>query len=162
MWEACPPSSGALPPSSSAHLSSLLASARAYHRVAPLPGAGGSPPRLLLLDGRPPLPSLDSLWASLRDAERALLASRGAPAGEAAAAAVSPRAPDTSVVIELLEDDDVAGDKRRGGGSGAASSSQQQRSQSSRPPVDPTGMLTWMRDGKIAHERALLPRWVPL
>ena len=76
--------------------------------------------------------------------------------GSAANQRVSPPA-----VVELLEDDDEdngdGSDTNAHNTSGASAGS---LSASQRLPVDPTGMLTWMRDGKIAKQRALLKRCV--
>lgn len=104
----------------------------------------------------------DVQWAALRQAEAALPAaadggagdrdpptrpaSPGADGGAAAAdPPVSAAAADSSMVVDLLDDDDD-------GDGGAAASS------AAAVPVDPTGLLTWMRDGKIAKKRAMLQR----
>ena len=184
MWAA---SSSVLPANGGA----LHAHARLFLRMPPA-SSGGSPARLALLDARPPSPSLDSLWTSLRAAEAALVEARGTLSaaearGAVSAAVVSPsRTADTSIVIELLDDEAgppeertadsaaIAGGRggvgRGGGGTGSggengsdgggrAARRTRQRGESARvPPIDPTGMLTWMRDGKIAQERARLPR----
>jgi hypothetical protein len=59
------------------------------------------------------------------------------------------------MVVDLLDLDDDDGDKEDGGGAHSSSSA---AAAGSLLPVDPTGLLTWMRDGKIAKKRAMLQR----
>lgn len=128
---------------------------------------------LHLIDGRPAFGNLDSLWHALNIAEsnrlsdqlRSDVVAGGQNSGTKLAhlgveqqlvidspSNASAAANDVTQIVDLLGDDD---DDICASGSLNASGN----SASQMLPVDPTGLLTWMRDGKIApsSRRAKLP-----
>lgn len=107
----------------------------------------------------------------LEAAERAAAAPPAAAAASAgaASAAVSRPAPTPATaagggedgahaVVTLLDDELGEGNADARAPPGGTTPSQQTSSGVAPLPVDPTGMLTWMRDGRIAAKRAQLPR----